>query len=236
MMDDLKKELWIIGIIIVAGLAFLVSTGYLVFSPSFSFAVQPSVVISKSPYSPTGSIGNNTGGNALATFDAKTRFTGNEPVILQQITFDVELDPHSSQPQNGLANFVLYYNICRPQKTYGYGYGYGYPPQNVCSFYYAFPVSVTNDKKGDQVTFAPGFLLSENATEQRITLSGNVFYTGLTARKNAQRVRALIHDGKKNIAFSLGSLTPRDLKRVSLLNTRGNWLTINPGYGYPRTR
>lgn len=229
--QGLGRPLMILGIVVIALVAFLFASGYLRFVPPFSFAFSSRVEITRSPYSPTGYFGSSNGSSypqpqGIAAFDVKTNPGSWKPVVLERIAFAVAFDQLSSQRASGLRDFQAIYSYCRPNPWYGYGYGY---PKTLCvKGFSAYPSAVENNAKGALVTFQPNWPLYDDATSATIYLGGNIAYTGKWVIK-PQQVRAEIPTTAGVLATANGSRVA-----VSVKNAVGNWLRVNYGYGYPR--
>ena len=232
-----KRDLVVLGIVLLGALVFLYVAGYISLTRPFGFAFEPYVSISKSFNSPSGFIGSVYGGQSLATFDVKPWFF-NGNATTKKVVFHVRLRPPASQaPNNGLNSFVLLYYHCFP--VLGYGYGYGYYQSTQCQHFVAYPSHVLSSREESIVVFdgssldsSRGFPLNENANVVMM-LRGTVAFTGINQLTGKTlEVNASI-EGQNDVAVQ--ALDGQQI-RVRPSRVAGNWLRVLSGYGYPRLR
>lgn len=232
---------------VITGASFFVASGMaladsnvLVANVLSAFSGKPTIIISRSSQSPTGTLVNDVP-QVLAVFDVKATNVKWQ-ATLDSFTVSIPLSGRQASALS-VTDFVLHYAYCIDA---GVTYGYGYKGGSCGLIQNLEPVSVA--RNGDTYTLVfkkelPVYLTQTTGT---ITIAGKPSYT--RAGMQAVQLKASIVSGSgvgdqcKTIRYGYKnkygySKCGNQSATVNVGSAKGNPLTVKrpPGYGYPVT-
>lgn len=224
----------------VSGMA-LADSNALVANVLSSFSGKPTIIISRSSKSPTGSLVNGTS-QVLAVFDVKATNVKWQ-ATLNSFTVSIPLSGRQASSLE-VTDFVLHYAYCINEGvTYGYGYKGG-----ACGMMQSLEPTSVSFINGDTyvLVFKKDLPVYLTQTTGTITIAGRPSYTkaGMqTAQLKASVVSGSgVGDQCKTIRYGYKnkygySKCGNQSATVNVGSAKGNLLTVKrpPGYGYPIT-